>query len=498
MMKRKTTGNIFLLCIVFALAVLTPGCRVRGESFAEPDRLSTIEYYYLNVCGSCEPEKELLDNLQRTSGINFSSSGIAVLFYNIYDEYNETRWEKTLDELGYEEGQIDVPAIRIGSELLPVNQLEDDAIPDILSDDSDRALIGIYDSVVILFTSPGCAECVKVEDVLADLPAAIRSGDIDSSIRIIRYSISDSRSARMMRDYCSYFSVPSIDQETPLLLGGREYLQGYDEIRDRLPDLLVSGECIGTVVLPSGIESGINDAVEVVAWYTVLGIGLVNGVNPCAASMLLLFLSLLLANRKWLLHIGFAFAIGKLAGFLLLGTLLYRILDSIDYSVFGLAAKILFLALAVTMIALNLNDYFAAKKERYGHIVLQLPRSLRKMNHRLIRALSSAHTKGWIVAGSLTLGFLLSFGEFLCTGQLYLATILGMVHTSGLRQDAALGYLLLYSTAFVIPVAAVSILIYKGQGILNLTEFFRRHEALIKLINAGVYLVFGILMLLLY
>ena len=480
------------------LAIITSGCQKQDEFIETNNQPVTIELYYLNVCGSCEPEKELLAELQNKCGVDIYASNITIQFYNIYDEYNEARWKSTLEELGDESNEINTPVVKIGKYLYSLSKSEGSEIAGALQDETDETLIKTDDSIIILFTSPGCSECEQAEDDMKNWPKTIALGDIASSVRIVRYSIDNSQNAQKMRQYCIYYDVPEKEQQTPIVFGGQEFLQGYNEIKKELLDLLASGECLDTPLFSAYIEESIDDTAEALTWYSVLGVGLANGINPCAISMLLLFMSLVIAKQKWLLQIGFSFALGKLIGFFLLGTILYRVLDTINYDTYSSTVKIVLLAIVTVMIFLNLNDFLAAKREKYKNIILQLPQPLRKVNHTLIHKISSVNTKRWIIVGSFSLGLLLSFGEFLCTGQLYLAIILGMVHSSSLHHGAAMAYLFLYSIAFIVPIIILTILLYKGRKLFDITEFFREREALIKLINVGIFIALGIIIFVVY
>ena len=92
---------------------------------------------------------------------------------------------------------------------------------------------------------------------------------------------------------------------------------------------------------------------------------------------------------------------------------------------------------------------------------------------------------------SFGLGAIISVGEFLCTGQIYLATI--TVLQSGQALDfRAMIYFLIYGAAFVLPLILITVFIHKGREIFDLTEWMRE-RILIKLINAVVFILFGII-----
>ena len=143
----------------------------------------------------------------------------------------------------------------------------------------------------------------------------------------------------------------------------------------------------------------------------------------------------------------------------------------------------------------NLLDYIAAKQEKYEKIRLQLPTGLRKFNHKMIRLFVEKSEGKYGLIGILGLSIVVSAGEFLCTGQIYLATIIYL-----LRRDV--GYTLItfvaflgYVIAMVIPLIFIILLVYRGCKVLRMSEFVRKHMTQIKLINAITFILFALLIL---
>ena len=80
-------------------------------------------------------------------------------------------------------------------------------------------------------------------------------------------------------------------------------------------------------------------------------------------------------------------------------------------------------------------------------MTLALPKSVKARIHRVIRA--GLRTRNLLI-GSITVGFLVSVLESLCTGQVYLPTILFVTRLPDLRTRA-IGFLLLYNVMFILP-----------------------------------------------
>lgn len=94
---------------------------------------------------------------------------------------------------------------------------------------------------------------------------------------------------------------------------------------------------------------------------------------------------------------------------------------------------------------------------------------------------------------AFALGSIICFGEFLCTGQVYLATIVTVLQSNQNLSIKALSYLLLYDFAFIIPLLLIIYIIYRGKEIFQVSEGIREKLSWIKLINVFVFLYFGVL-----
>ncbi len=209
--------------------------------------------------------------------------------------------------------------------------------------------------------------------------------------------------------------------------------------------------------------------------------------------MVLMLLSLLMVNKKLILPVGLAFVAGKFIGFLLLGTLLYGVIDLLPLDRVALVAKIILLVFSAIMIILNLNDLIASKNEKYDKIKLQLPKSLRKKNHAWIKKIEQVKRPALIIAVGVLLGLVLSAGEFLCTGQIYLAVIVQVANTGAALSGTAFWYLVVYCIAFILPLIVMVALVAAGRKVFDLSDAFRRNMVWVKLFNMLIFILFFVL-----
>jgi cytochrome c biogenesis protein CcdA len=95
------------------------------------------------------------------------------------------------------------------------------------------------------------------------------------------------------------------------------------------------------------------------------------------------------------------------------------------------------------------------------------------------------------MAAIFALGVLVSAGEFLCTGQIYLATILYLLRTNTGSLGLALSAFLCYTAAAALPPALLVILCHKGKQAMALSDFVRNRMPAIKIANTLFFALFA-------
>jgi cytochrome c biogenesis protein CcdA len=222
--------------------------------------------------------------------------------------------------------------------------------------------------------------------------------------------------------------------------------------------------------------------------------GLVNGLNPCSLSMLLFLISLLLAKENInILKPGLFFIAGKFISYLIIGTVLFSVMSSNNMSTYEIIVKLFMGTFIIIVAGLNIFDFFALKKEKYGDVKNQLPSGLRKWNHKVIEKFNNKTGIMSMSIGALILGLIVSAGEFLCTGQVYVATIVYMLKNEQALSLKAFSYLITYSLAFIIPILIIIFILHKTRNIMNISEKIRKNMPVIKLLTAFILIILGIL-----
>ncbi|MHB1296144.1 MAG: hypothetical protein ACYC4R_14255 [Anaerolineae bacterium] len=342
---------------------------------------------------------------------------------------------------------------------------------------------------VTFFYQPGCDACERSEHDLDYIQAKY------PQVVLTRYNVKDE--AARNEYLCEKAGVPEDKNLTaPALFVGDAYLLG-DAVRARaIEDLMApylqTGAPDPLLNFQANQEAATQSIVgrfQSFGLLTVIGAGLLDGVNPCAFATMIFLLSYLSLNKRKgraLLATGAAFTLGVFLTYLGVGFGLLRFLASLPF--LQVIGKWLYGFTAVLCVALawgSIADYRKAKAGRLEDMSLKLPDRMRGWIKILVRKGSSARR---FVLSAFLLGLAVSLVELACTGQVYLPTIVFVLGVPEWRGQASLA-LLLYNIMFIVPLMAVFLLVYLGTTSQQLIDWMTRHTASIKLGIAALFLV---------
>jgi cytochrome c biogenesis protein CcdA len=219
--------------------------------------------------------------------------------------------------------------------------------------------------------------------------------------------------------------------------------------------------------------------------------GLVDGINPCAFTTLLFFMSYLGlrgGSRKRMAVAGLTFAAGVFVAYFLLGLGLVNVLR-MGNKLSGLrfAVKLIVTVLTVVFCILSIRDVYYLKKGQSSEMTLKLPDALRL---RIDSSIRKGMRSKVFYLGLFGTGVVVSILELACTGQVYFPAISFMV-----QSDASwlgLGSLLLYNFAFITPLLSILLLVLCGLRQDTIRRFFSHHLVLTKIALASVFAVLAI------
>jgi len=336
------------------------------------------------------------------------------------------------------------------------------------------------------FYAAGCNECDKVAVDLAYLKGKY------PQVVIHEFSVDENQplDACLSRDR-------GVPQErwlaSPSLFVGDDYLLPEDLTVQNLLALAEKYATSGAKPVWEGYDLDrcrelVKGEFKTFSTLTVLGAGLVDGLNPCAFATIVFFISYLsFTGRKGreVLLVGSSFALGIFFTYLLIGLGLSRVAEAVD--ALGLAPWLygIIAVLCLSLAVLSLRDYVKARRGSVTDMTLRLPTKLRRWINRVIR--ESAQTRAFALVAFLT-GIVIALIELACTGQVYLPTIVYVMGDPNLRVQAIF-YLLLYNIAFILPLAVVFFLAFLGTTSEQLGLFLNRQAASVKLMTTIVFLI---------
>ena len=217
----------------------------------------------------------------------------------------------------------------------------------------------------------------------------------------------------------------------------------------------------------------------------MLGLGALDGLNPCAfatAVFLLALLTRLGGQRRTLAAAGASYAAAVFITYTLLGLGLISALDRLSYR--PLLADLLRWAVATLALAAALTQTRDVLALRRGaptrELSAQLPTRLKQAVHHLLRGMTRPGLGTLaVVAGAVLAGVGVTLIEMVCTSQVYLPVLVGL-RQPALRQRA-IPLLLTYNVGFILPLLVVLSAVWQGTGSERAAAWAKAHLVAAKL-----------------
>lgn len=221
--------------------------------------------------------------------------------------------------------------------------------------------------------------------------------------------------------------------------------------------------------------------------------GLIDGINPCAISMLLILLSLLLntAKHKQILLVGIIFSTTTFIVYFLIGIGMLKSL--IYFSALDSIAKFLYLIIGVFclyMAFISIQDYKYVKKDKLEKVKTQLNK---KYRHKAMSCIRKYFDSNKVYVSTFAVAVIVSLIDFLCTGGIYLPSITYMLSNKPGNLTLAF-YLLTYNFMFILPILATTVLVSYSKNILDASEILTKNLGKIKILGFSFYTFVAIYM----
>lgn len=346
---------------------------------------------------------------------------------------------------------------------------------------------------VTFFGSKTCGECMEIKEKLLK-PLSEKYGE---KLNIPFYDIEEPDGFERIIKMEKLYGVKNASPQELYLPD--TFLTGYDDIMKYGKELIEkhlndpsswkSALVADTTSRHDSLayRNGLVQRFRAFSFISILVAGLVDGVNPCAIATLIFLISFLAtqkSSRNEVLAIGVCFTFAVFTTYLLLGIGAFEALGFLQKHLWvSMVIKwsaIIFAAGAGVYCLRDAIVYQRTKKVQ--DMKNQLPKAIKMQIHKVI---SGSISRYGLISGALVMGFLVTLLEAVCTGQVYLPTIVLMTRESGLKLTGWL-YLVFYNFLFVLPLIAIMIFAYFGLTWTRLSKITQQNLTLVKYLLAIV------------
>jgi hypothetical protein len=347
---------------------------------------------------------------------------------------------------------------------------------------------------ILFFNIQSCSSCHEVEEHMSELEETY------PEMNVISYDIAILKNNELFLYYNEKYDVDvNYQMLVPMIFIKDKYFEGKEDILDNLENTITDDNTNETFVMTpeeleaenSSDETNDNKESNHIKFFSFMLAALINGLNPCSLSMFLFLFTVISLKNGNILKITLSFSLAKFIMYFLLGVLIYFSVVQLNLLWINYVIKVFAIVLILFLIIMNINDYLNARKGNLKGVKLQLPKKLRKFNHKIIKTLSTVMDSKTIILTSFLIGIIISIGEFMCTGQIYMVSIFSV----GDIQLNIFLYFLIYDLIFVLPILVIGFIIYKGKGIISISDFLGKNIKIIKLLNIIVFTIFLIYIL---
>ena len=485
----------------------------------------SLQFFFENVCASCHEEDEFYKLFNRCITYEEKQKlSYEIRTYNVFQSADMQTYEELLLKYGRSKAEMELPVLladgqwisgyeNIEKELqgillgdaaeVPQTKADEagssktDTIGNLAVDEHANTQLNSVQEIlqseiwetqseeesgILFFDTYSCTDCKEAGEYLEELRSKLEFEQIE-------INVSEENNLALFKELLQTAGRSDREGKVPAVFVGDQILLGKEEIEENLEELLSSGQATLGGLKNSLMNVKGAEELQAASIPVMFGAGLLAGFNPCAISMLLMLFSILITGHASVLKNGILYLIGKYVTYLGIGILFCVAASQIDQQFFddfgkitGIAVTILFLIVAV----LNFGDYLNVRKMEYGKVRMQLPAKMRHFNHALLKRAQNAEGI-FLSLLVLGLGIAISIGEFFCTGQIYMASILYLLKSAKEQLASLVFTLLVYVTAMSIPSVCILFVIYKTKKTQRVSEFMLEHMAAVKLLNAALF-----------
>jgi hypothetical protein len=353
---------------------------------------------------------------------------------------------------------------------------------------------------MLVFVSPSCQDCARAEEKI--LPVIEK--EFAEKVAFEYRDLTNAENYKLLLGLRAKYNK-DLPMVLPIFALNGRIMNGAGDLAASLRKFIP--EALKNSAVDGEIKTDLYGYFKDFRLAAIAGAGLIDGINPCAFTVIVFFMSFLAIqgyHRRELIPIGLAFIFAVFCTYMFIGLGIFNFLYRLK--VFWLTTKVINITIGVFSIILGVLavvDAFIFKRSgETGNLFLQLPAPVKAQIHKVIglhyRRGEGGQGPGTpifkLIVSAFVTGFLVSLLEAVCTGQLYLPTITYMLKNSSYKLQA-FGYLLFYNLLFIAPLIGVFILAIAGTTSAQFSLFMKKRMIAIKILLAGMFILLGALLI---
>ncbi|MGD9014581.1 MAG: cytochrome c biogenesis protein [Candidatus Omnitrophota bacterium] len=361
---------------------------------------------------------------------------------------------------------------------------------------------------LILFVSQHCKPCQEFKErILPQIKEKYRD-----KIRINELDFDQPQNVVRLLDLQDKYNWHPEENKTPTVFIDGKFLVGTEDLERYLAiyiDTALSERGSRPIPKTDSPTSDLVSRFKLIRPLGVISAGLIDGINPCAFTVIIFFISFLTLQgygRRKILTIGLSFILAVFITYVLIGVGLFNFLYKLK--TYWIIVKIIYTAGAILCFSLaGFAFYDFVKFRKTGQtqgLTLQLPEGLKQRIHWIIglhyrqrdprQEMDTKSSTLRLILSAFLVGFLVSLFEAVCTGQVYLPTIVFVLKSTQLKLRA-LSYLLLYNLMFVIPLWIIMLFALWGVSSQQFAKLVQKHMGTIKILMVVLFLGLGVFLI---
>jgi len=356
---------------------------------------------------------------------------------------------------------------------------------------------------LLIFHALGCHKCIEVKTQI--MPVIEK--EFTRQVTFEYLDLGDQENYKLFLGLMQK-SGSNVEFKIPLFYMQGRFLNSEGQVGLNLRNFIKDGlrkPFVGINLIPADLIAYFKNFVPL----SIIIAGLEDGINPCAFTVIVFFISFLALQgyrKRELIFIGVAFIFSVFLTYLCIGLGIFSFFYR--FRGFWLVTHLLNMVIGIASIFFGIfaiYDFIKFKKTgATDQLILQLPKPIKERIHKVVgffyrkssqdKQEKSSPGLSQLIVSALVTGFLVSLLEAVCTGQVYLPTITFVLKASSFKLQA-LGYLLLYNIMFIIPLIVIFIFALMGTTSAQFSGFLKKHLGIIKICMAILFFGLGIFLI---